>query len=97
METHIDQLRIKSRLSLVAYVEGLKENSMVKDINFIYLSDRLFNHVIQGLLNADGVHGIEPQENIIGKKIAGVYCKLIKGLDWDKEELEDYLQNKNGQ
>lgn len=88
METHIDQLRIRSRLSLLAYVEGLKENNMVKKINFIYLDNETFNHVIQGLLCNDGVFGIELRDNIIGKSIDGVYCKLIKGMKWDKELLE---------
>ena len=93
MEIHIDQLRIKSRLSLVAYVKGLKENNMVKKINFIYLSDEVFKHVIQGLLAVDGVFGVEPKENIIGKEIEGVYCKLIKGTDWEKEIIESIISD----
>ena len=93
MEAHIDPLRIKSKLSLMAYVEGLKENNMVEKVNFIYLSEKIFHVVIQGLLMVDGVYGIEPKENIIGKRINGVYCKLIKGTKWDKELVEEAVLN----
>ncbi len=90
-ERIIEQSEIVGAVTMYRYIDQLKKNDEVKEVNFVYMTHAQFDTFWHNWSGYKGVSNVQLKDTIIGETIKDVYFKFIKGAfftDEDKEKLE---------